>query len=354
MPKISIIVPLYNKAPYVEKALESILAQSFGDWECIIVDDGSTDNSAQVVREWIGRIEEKETRNEKRETRFHVIHQENSGVSAARNRGIAESKGEYIAFLDADDWWAPTFLEEMMQLAADYPEAGIYASNYIYYKPGKTRVGVKDIYDAQDKAHYDSDWRGYINYPRSYYTNGGQVVWTGATMMDRARIEDCRLERGDYFQRGVKLGEDFLLWSRMAMRYPVAFTSHPLAYYNNDVPATLRLTCNVHRPEAHMLWHLEELEEVRSQKSEVRSQMSEDWEKLFSKLRAMGLVEYWLQDEYHAVAKEELKKVAWDKLDDWKDKTKYQRLYTLPRWMVRAKQRAMRLGSVVKQKIMHR
>lgn len=339
--KLSIIVPLYNKAPYVEKALESILAQSFTDWECIIVDDGSTDDSGELADEFAMH-----------NAQCTVIHQENSGVSAARNRGIAESRGEYVAFLDADDWWAPTFMEEMMQLATDYPEAGIYASNYIYYKPGKTRVGVKTVYDAQCTMHKDNNWRGYINYPRSYYTNGGQVVWTGATMMDRAKIENCRLANGEYFQRGVKLGEDFLLWSRMAMHYPVAFTSQPLAYYNNDVPATLRLTCNVHRPEANMLWHLEELEDCRLQIVDCR--LNEDWEKLFSKLRVMGLVEYWLRDEYHAVAKEELKKVAWDKLDDWKDKTKYQRLYSLPRWMVRTKQRAMCLGSYCKQKLIRR
>lgn len=323
MLKVSIIVPLYNKAPYVEKALESILAQSFGDWECIIVDDGSTDNSGELADEFAMH-----------NAQCMVIHQENSGVSAARNRGIAESRGEYIAFLDADDWWTPTFLEEMMQLAEDYPEAGIYASNYIYYKPGKTHVAINNIAT------------GYFNYPKAYYESGAMPITSISVMIPRWVL--CGEKKiTDGFPVGVKLGEDFLTWSKIAMAAKVTFLNKPLAYYNNDIPATARATRNIHRPDAHMLWHLEELEEVSCQKSE-------DWTKLFSKLRAMGLVEYWLRDEYHAMAAEELKKVEWNKLDNWKDKTKYQRLYTLPRWIVCNKQRAMRLGSVVKQKIMHR
>ena len=107
--KVSIIVPLYNKAPYVTKALDSVLAQTFTDYECIIINDGSTDDSEAVVQSWLSQ-------NSQYTVHFTLYTQENAGVSAARNHGISLSTGEYICFLDADDWWTPTFLEEMMGL----------------------------------------------------------------------------------------------------------------------------------------------------------------------------------------------------------------------------------------------
>ncbi len=101
MPTVSIVIPTYNCAKYIKGAVESILAQSYKDYEIIIVDDGSTtDNTKEVLTPYI----------EKGLVRY--IYQENSGVSAARNKGIEEAKGKYIAFLDADDLWEPGFLEE--------------------------------------------------------------------------------------------------------------------------------------------------------------------------------------------------------------------------------------------------
>lgn len=124
-PKYSIIVPLYNKAPYVKKALESIVSQTFTDWECIIVDDGSTDNSAGICEGIIHPFIHSAVHP------IRLIKQANSGVAAARNNGVAISNGEYVCFLDADDWWEPTFLEEMDKLTKEYPDAGLYATNYV-------------------------------------------------------------------------------------------------------------------------------------------------------------------------------------------------------------------------------
>lgn len=338
-PKVSIIVPLYNKAPYVTKALESIASQTYQDWECIIVNDGSTDDSLLKIEDF---------RLKNVDSRFVVINQENAGVSVARNRGIEESNGEYVCFLDADDWWAPTFLEEMVKFAEENPKAGLYASNYIYYKPGKTRVGVKAsvIEDCRLKIE-DSD-TAYINYPKAYYENKGQVVWTGAVMIDRLKIEDCRLENGDYFPRQVQLGEDFLLWARIAMKYPVAFLNKPLAYYNNDVPAKLRLTQNLHKPEAHMLWHLDELE-VSGEGGMADGygrleERREDRKKLFDWLRVSGLMAYWMSDEYHDAAAKELEKVDGD----------LPKAYKLPLWWLRAKKNIMCIGSYCKQLIIRK
>ena len=109
-PRFSVIIPLYNKAPYVRQALESIIAQTCKDWECIIVNDGSTDESLRVVEDYI-----RETMSDER-LAIRVISQKNAGVAAARNRGVKESKGQYVAFLDADDWWESNYLEEMSHL----------------------------------------------------------------------------------------------------------------------------------------------------------------------------------------------------------------------------------------------
>ena len=331
--KISIIIPLYNKAPYVTKALESIASQTYTDYECIIVNDGSTDNSEAVVQSWLSQ-------NSQYTVHFTLYNQENAGVSAARNHGISLSTGEYVCFLDADDWWAPEFLEEMMGLVKEYPEAGIYASNYWYYKPGKTHVAVKKVYGVECTMYEDEGWRGYMNYPKAYYENGGQVVWTGAVMISRGKIEEVNGKNGEIFPVGIKLGEDFLLWARIAMRYPVTFLNKPLAYYNNDVPARLRLTQNLHRPEKHMLWHIDRIEEEASN-GLLRNKEAADWKRLLDWLRVSGLMEYWISDTYHDAAAKELEKVEGDLPKEYKQ----------PIWWLRAKKNIRCIGSYSKQNV---
>lgn len=100
---ISIVIPVYNTEKYLDKCLQSIMCQTYQDWECIIVDDGSTDGSAEICDKWCRKDE-----------RFCVIHQENQGVSAARNHGIEKACGEYITFVDGDDYVAPSYLFAMI------------------------------------------------------------------------------------------------------------------------------------------------------------------------------------------------------------------------------------------------
>lgn len=320
-PKFSIIVPLYNKAPYVRKALESILAQTVNDFELIIVDDGSTDNSAAICDEYLK--EKFETINLKLEIR--LLRQPNSGVAAARNNGVKASHGEYVCFLDADDWWEPDFLAEIDKLIQEYPEAGIYCTNYVYYKPGKTHVAL--ILE-----------RGYMNYPKAYMHSEAMPVWTGATCLPRKVFAEI-----GGFPLGIKLGEDFLLWAKTALYYKVVFSEKPLAYYNNDVPASLRATRNLHAPEYSMYFHFDEIEEELSAKSQ------EDrgaWTQLLDKLRLNGLMAYWLSDEYHDAAAIELAKVDWSK-----QSIKVKKQYEKPIWLLRGKRWTKRVGSYCKQEI---
>lgn len=318
--RFSVIVPLYNKAPYVKKALESIVAQTFADWECIIVDDGSTDNSATICEEIIHPFIHSSVHP------IRLIKQANSGVAAARNNGVKASRGEFVCFLDADDWWEPTFLEEMDKLIKEYPVAGIYASNYIYYKPGKTHVAL----DLE---------RGYMNYPAAYLQSEIMPVTSITTCMPRMMFE----EMGG-FPVGIKLGEDFLLWAKTALHYPVAFSEKPLAYYNNDVPASLRATRNLHAPEHHMLFNLEPLLDEINRLQSTSNKSA--WLQLIDKLRVDGLLEYWMSDEYHNIAAAELAKVDWSK-----QSTKAKAQYEKPIWMLKAKGRFLQIGSFCKQKL---
>lgn len=319
-PRFSIIVPLYNKVPYVKKALESICAQTFMDFECIVVDDGSTDGSLDVIQEVKSQ--------EPRAKSVRIIRQPNSGVAAARNNGVKASHGEYVCFLDADDWWEPEFLAEIDRLIMEYPDAGIYCTNYIYYKPGKTHVALNLE-------------RGYIDYPKAYYEGSSMPVWTGATCMPRKVFD----EMGG-FPLGIKLGEDFLLWAKTAIKYKVAFCEKPLAYYNNDVPASLRATRNLHTPECHMLFNLGEIEAIADSRLSIVDR--EEWKALLDMLRVNGLMEYWLSDEYHDAAAAELAKVDWSKQPK-NAKAQYEK----PIWCLRAKRSFMLIGSFVKQKLIH-
>lgn len=361
--KFSVVIPLYNKAPYIRKALESVLAQTYTDYELIVVDDGSTDESASIVETMLCEVkgEENEGKGYRLEVKgdedsgaettasrlsplaFRLLKQQNSGVSAARNNGVAQAQGDYIAFLDADDWWEPTYLERMAQLIEDYPEAGLYACNYVYYKPGKTHVALNIP-------------TGYINYPKAYYESGAMPVTSITAIMPRAVFD----EMGG-FPVGIKLGEDFLLWAKMAMHYPVAFLNEPLAWYNNDVPVNLRATRNLHHPNNHMLFRMEvigeSLEVIGDENSKADantySQLpianrptKADWKSLLDKLRVNGLLDYWLDKRYHDVVAQELAKV------DWSQQPKSViRIYKTPIWMLKAKRQVMKWGSWCKQRI---
>jgi glycosyltransferase involved in cell wall biosynthesis len=117
--RVSVIIPLYNKAKYITRTLRSVAGQTFEDFETIIVDDGSSDGSGELASEFPDR-------------RFRVLRQANAGPGAARNRGIKEARGEVIAFLDADDEWMPEYLESGLKMLAEFgPEVAAVTSGYL-------------------------------------------------------------------------------------------------------------------------------------------------------------------------------------------------------------------------------
>ena len=221
MPKISVVIPLYNKRPHIKRALHSVLTQTFQDFEIIVVDDGSTDGGGKIVE----RISD---------SRVRLIRQENMGVSFARNRGIEQASSNLIAFLDADDEWRPDFLGTIVSLRRKYIEAGAYATAYEIYLPNGKREHIK--YKAIPKA----PWEGLLpNYFRAGL--GPNPLHTSAVAVPRDVFS-----RVGGFREGVNMGEDLEMWLRIALQYPIAFSTYTGAtYYQN---ATNRL-CNTHREE---------------------------------------------------------------------------------------------------------
>lgn len=311
--RFSVIIPLYNKAPYVAKAIESVLAQTFTDFELVIVDDGSTDGSAEIAEKTITG-----------HPNCKLIRQENTGVSVARNNGVAASQGDYLCFLDADDWWEPTFLEKMSKFIDEFPEAGIYGANYtiVNETKHKTRVAPIGVDEGFEK--------GYINYCRVYEKNLSMPLWTGAVCMPRSIFDEF-----GGFPKGIKLGEDFLLWIRIALKYKVAFLNKPLAFYNQDVETANRGVGKLHNPEEHMLWNVGFL------KDEEKS--NPDYKQLIDNLRTYELMPYYLSKEFREVAKIELAKV------DWSQQSKsINKLYKKPVFVLKCRNLFMKCGSQTK------
>lgn len=281
--KFSVIIPLYNKAPYVAKAIGSVLAQTFADYELIIVDDGSKDNSFSLALKAI-----------EGSSNCHIYKQENAGVSVARNNGVALSQGEYLCFLDADDWWAPTFLEEMSKLVEEFPDAGIYGTGYtiVNETKRKTRVSPIGVEPGFEK--------GYINYCQVYAKTLAMPLTSISVAIPRSVFDEMK-----GFPKGIKMGEDFLVWIRIALKYKTAFLNKPLAYYNQDVDAANRGVGRLHKPAEHMLWNVDFLAE--------EEKTNPDYKQLIDNLRTYGLIPYYLSKEYHEAAKQELKKVDWSR-----------------------------------------
>lgn len=322
--KFSVIIPLFNKAQYVTETLQSIFAQTFTDWELIVIDDGSTDDSLQVATSVI-----EDAKKSFPIGKLKLISQSNAGVSTARNNGVAASQGEYICFLDADDWWETTFLEEIDRLINDFPEAGIYGTNYaiINETRHKTRVAPVGLEDGFE--------RGYINYCAVYAKTLCMPLTSISVAIPRRVFDEMQ-----GFKPYLKLGEDFELWIRVALKYKVAFLNKSLANYNQDVDVACRGIGHLYPPENHMLWNLDFLND--------EERTNADYKLLIDKLRTNGLQSFYLSKWYHEAAKQELAKVDWSR-----QSTYFQSFYNRPLWLLRINRWIIKLCYQVKMMVFH-
>ena len=213
--KFSVVVALYNKQDYVEETLRSALAQTFTDLEIICVDDGSTDESASRVLALD-------------DARIILIRQKNAGVSAARNAGIERARGEWVAFLDADDLWAPDYLAELFSAIVLYPETDMVATR-VHASPDLTAWAAESrIVRVPDRR---IEW--IVDLPVRWLQ--GASFGTSSVAIRRSKL----MEMQPCFTVGDSNGEDLELWFRVSESTPVVLVLSRLAAYRVGTPAGL-------------------------------------------------------------------------------------------------------------------
>lgn len=199
MPKISIVMPLFNKEADVLDSIASIQAQAFTDWELVVVDDGSTDAGPDKVLSL-------------NDPRIRIHRQANAGVSAARNQGIELAKSELIAFLDADDLWFPGFLASIHSLSVDYPAAQWLATGY------QKQDSQGNITPVRLRGLPSGFTRGILELYFVIAMQSDPPVCSSAMAVKRGAIKAI-----GGFPVGIKSGEDLLTWGRLALRFPLAY-----------------------------------------------------------------------------------------------------------------------------------
>ena len=208
MPKVSVYIPTYNCAEYLSDAIESILNQTYQDFELIIIDDGSTDNTKEVLGKYKGKL--------------RYVYKENGGIGSARNRGIKESTGEYIAQCDADDLWLPEKLEHQVAMLDQQPEyAVVYSDAFKFYDDPKN-VDFTTFF-SQKKPYAGNIFKPLYLY--NFIPNPTVVVrrkcFEDLELFDEGKIEGVKSK--------WNINEDHEMWLRIASRYKIGFVDTPLA-----------------------------------------------------------------------------------------------------------------------------
>jgi len=203
--RISVVIPLYNKVRHIKRALDSVLAQTYQDFEIIVVNDGSTDGSERLVEKYS-------------DLRIRLINQQNSGVSIARNRGIQEAKADLIALLDADDEWMPDHLHELSILYNKFPECGAFATNL--QRVGLNGILSEPIYKnniSQELKHIVL--KNFFDLP--------DVLSCSSTLITKKVFSEI-----GYFPENIYTRQDHLVWIKIGLKYPIAFSTYIGAKYH--------------------------------------------------------------------------------------------------------------------------
>jgi len=207
--RFSIIIPLYNKANYIEKTLQSVLNQTYPEFEVLVINDGSTDNSLKVVKQI-------------NDYRVKIFSKENEGVSATRNFGIEKAQHDYIAFLDADDLWLPDYLDAICKLIQFYPNAGVFATLYYVNK----KIDGSDFELKKETSNF-GDTILIVDYCKDLIERIVTPLWTGSICVNKK----CFVDSGS-FPIGVKRGEDLDMWLRLSLNTSIAVLNSQLVIYN--------------------------------------------------------------------------------------------------------------------------
>jgi len=193
----SVIIPLHNKKPYIERTLQSVLAQTYKHFEIIIVNDGSNDGGELIAARY-------------KNNNIHIIHQLNSGVSAARNNGMLAARHDFVCLLDADDTWMPEFLQEIVNLIHDFPDHHIFSLRH--------QIIDSDGQLIYPKVQLNKSYRGAIdNFTQLFAKSNGLINASSVCL----RKSYCLGLGG--FPAGYNQGEDIYLWIRYGLNTRLVF-----------------------------------------------------------------------------------------------------------------------------------
>ncbi len=211
---LSVVIPLYNKETNIGSTLQSVVEQSVAPSEVLVVDDGSTDQSAQVVQTFIQSHKDCGIP-------IHLMRKSNGGVCSARNTGIREAQGEYIALLDADDIWDKDYLKEQLSLIHDFPEARMWGINYAEVYGGKP---VRQLRTGLPEGH-----RGYV--PNYFHlpNRTSDLFCSSSVVIDKKVFRQVGM-----FDERLRYSEDNDMWFRIIATGKVVFYDRYMVYYRYD------------------------------------------------------------------------------------------------------------------------
>ena len=197
MPKVTVLLPTFNRQDLIVETIKSVFTQTYSDYEVLVVDDGSTDDTEHVLKPWKSKIS--------------YIKKTNGGPSSSRNVGISRITSDYVAFLDSDDQWEPNFLERVVSVLESRPALGLVTTSRLMVPEGVCQPRIP-------KAHVEGDL-----YPLLFQRN---FVTTSGTLVKRECFNTVGLFNEDLIQAG-----DYDMWLRISKAYPIAFLKEPLCRY---------------------------------------------------------------------------------------------------------------------------
>lgn len=202
----SVIIPLYNKENFIENTIKSILNQTFQDFEIIVVNDGSTDKSEEKVLQF-------------KDDRIRYFNKKNEGVSQTRNFGLTEANADFVAFLDADDYWYPSFLETMHHYCTLFPKQKVFAAAFEIETS-------KKVFPAAYSIRKTGDFE-FVNYFQA--SSKESVILTSGAVFKKSIFKKTGV-----FDPNIKSGQDTDLWIRIGIIFPVLFIWKILVRYTHD------------------------------------------------------------------------------------------------------------------------
>ncbi len=264
----SVIIPYYKKRKYIERCIDAVLAQTYQGFEIILVDDGSQDDVAQLIEEkYSGKV--------------HLIQQDNQGVSAARNAGIAAATHDYIAFLDADDYWSPFYLEKLAQIISQENDIKIIGAHYT-----RNKSALELTNKSLDYFKFENYFKAAIR--NTYFTSSSTI------------IRNVFFQNNPGFNSNLKRGEDIDVWLRAVASGGNAFyIKNTLVYYSDE--DSEQATSSIGVVENSLVGTINEY-----YKGMLEQSQNQSFSHFVSKYVYFNLYPYFFNKNYHQKAKDNL------------------------------------------------